>query len=169
VDPLTGVPNRSIFLDRLGQTVSKAKRYKESFAVLFIDLDNFKTINDNYGHRIGDEVLTRAAGLIQSQVRESDTLARFGGDEFCVILNNLGRMEAACTVAEGIIDKVRAPMDIAGIQAQVGASIGIALCPSGSCATPEELLLQADAAMYQAKRSGGGRYLIHDCGKTRTG
>ena len=161
VDPLTGVPNRSILLDRLGQTHGKARRYRETFALLFIDLDNFKVVNDNYGHRVGDEVLARAAALIQGQVRGSDTLARFGGDEFCVILNNLAREEAACAVAAAIIEKVRAPMDIDGITAEVGASIGIAAWRPGSEATAEELLLQADAAMYRAKHEGGNRYVIH--------
>lgn len=154
-DGLTGLPNRTLFYDRLNQAIARAKRDKESVAVLFLDLDGFKKINDTLGHASGDALLIKAAKRIQSCVRESDTVARMGGDEFTAILCNVGNGKEI--VAQKILDTIRQPFILADQSCSVGVSIGIAIYPD-SGGNAEDLMKVADTAMYLAKDSGKNCY-----------
>lgn len=154
-DGLTGLPNRILFYDRLNQAIARARRDKESVAVLFLDLDGFKKINDTLGHASGDALLIEAAKRIQACVRESDTVARMGGDEFTAILCNVGNGKE--TVAQKILDTIRQPFMLANQSCSVGVSIGIAIYPD-SGGNAEDLMKVADTAMYLAKDSGKNCY-----------
>ena len=154
-DGLTGLPNRILFYDRLNQAIARARRDKESVAVLFLDLDGFKKINDTLGHAIGDALLIEAAKRIQSCVRESDTVARMGGDEFTAILCNVGNGKEI--VAHKILDTIRQPFMLGDQSCTVGVSIGIAVYPD-SGGNAEDLVKVADTAMYLAKDSGKNCY-----------
>ncbi len=154
-DSLTGLPNRLLFNDRLGQAISLAKRTSRQFALLYVDLDKFKPVNDTLGHNIGDDLLRDAADRLRLQVRESDTVARVGGDEFTVILRDVASRQDAATVAEKIIAALATPFLAGGKHSvEIGASIGIALYP-GDSHDHETLIKVADAAMYAAKLRGG--------------
>jgi len=154
-DSLTGLPNRLLFDDRLSQTVHLAKRDSGQFALLYIDLDKFKSVNDRLGHSAGDELLKLAAARIRDQVRESDTCARVGGDEFIVILSDIAKREDAETVAQKINSAIAAPFRLCGdrVSVEVGVSIGIAVYPSDG-QDANSLVTAADAAMYGAKLIG---------------
>ncbi len=154
-DSLTGLPNRLLFNDRLNQVISLAKRDSRQFALLYLDLDKFKPVNDALGHTAGDELLQGIATRIRQQVRESDTVARVGGDEFTVILPDIARREEAETVAKKIIAAFATPFQL-GSQKQsvdIGTSIGIALYPADG-RDADALVKAADAAMYSAKQAG---------------
>jgi diguanylate cyclase (GGDEF)-like protein/PAS domain S-box-containing protein len=155
-DNLTALPNRTLFYDRLSQAINLAQRNRHEMALLYLDLDRFKWVNDTRGHDAGDEVLKRAADRIQAQVRESDTVARIGGDEFAVILPKIGSPQDAAIVAEKVIDALCARFSV-GDEAQadieIGASIGIAIFP-GDGADMDALFKAADTAMYKAKQRG---------------
>ncbi len=154
-DSLTGLPNRLLFNDRLEQAISLAKRDSRQFALLYLDLDRFKPVNDSLGHTAGDDLLQAVAARIRQQVRESDTVARVGGDEFNVILPDIARREEAETVAKKIIAALAAPFQL-GSRTQrvdIGASIGIALYPTDA-RDADALVKAADAAMYSAKQVG---------------
>jgi len=152
-DSLTGVPNRALFYDRLHQAISLGERHQRRFALLYLDLDGFKPINDLYGHRCGDAVLRISARRIANQVRSSDTVARLGGDEFAILLQDVSEEEAALRIAENVIETVSAPMNAEGQEIEIAASIGIAFFPrSGRDA--DALIHEADRAMYEAKRAG---------------
>ncbi len=155
-DPLTQLANRSLFKDRLLREIEVSKRQRTRFALLFIDLDRFKAVNDTLGHNVGDKLLQAVASRIKQCVRESDTVARLGGDEFTVILANVHAEPGVSMVAENIIDSLQDPFDIDGQLVQVGASIGVAIYPDNG-ADYSTLLKSADAAMYQAKNEGRGR------------
>jgi diguanylate cyclase (GGDEF)-like protein/PAS domain S-box-containing protein len=163
-DPLTGLPNRALFLEFLVLALARARRYESSVAVLFLDLDRFKVINDSLGHDAGDETLLKVVERLQSVVRPGDTVARFGGDEFTILCEDLGRGAAerqAIEVAERLIDIVHQPFELAGDIAFLGASIGIAVAQTAD-ERPESLLRDADAAMYRAKELGKGRWELFD-------
>jgi len=151
-DSLTALPNRLLFNDRLGQAISLAKRDARQFALLYLDLDRFKLVNDSMGHSAGDEVLRSAADRIREQVRESDTVARLGGDEFAVILRDINSPEAVTAIAEKIIDALTATFHLTSRKQDVdiGVSIGIAIYPVDA-QDNDGLIKQADAAMYRAK------------------
>ena len=154
-DSLTGLPNRLLFNDRLDQAISLAKRDSRQFALLYLDLDKFKPVNDTLGHTAGDELLQAVAARIRHQVRESDTVARVGGDEFTVILPDIARREEAETVARKIIAALATPFQL-GSQKQsvdIGTSIGIAVYPADA-RDADALVKAADAAMYSAKQAG---------------
>jgi len=154
-DSLTGLPNRLLFNDRLNQAISLAKRDSRQFALLYLDLDRFKPVNDTLGHTAGDALLQAAAARIRHQVRESDTVARVGGDEFTVILPDIAGREEAETVARKIIAALAAPFQL-GSQKQsvdIGTSIGIALYPADA-PDADALVTAADGAMYSAKQAG---------------
>lgn len=156
-DNLTGLPNRILFYDRLNQAITKAHRDKESIAVLFLDLDGFKAINDTFGHNVGDALLREAAKRILACVREADTVARMGGDEFTVILSNVRPPTHKDRVAKEIIKAIASPFVLNGKNCAVSVSIGIALYPDNG-ETAEQLLKISDAAMYLAKHSGKNCY-----------
>src|ERR1017187_780282 len=155
-DALTGLPNRRLFSDRLSQVLATAQRESQILALLYIDLDGFKLVNDSLGHSIGDALLVQVATRLQSRVRRSDTLARLGGDEFTVVLGNPHKKEEATVVAKDLLDALAAPFLIEGHQLTIGASIGISIFPENS-QDAADLMQQADSAMYAAKRDGRNR------------
>lgn len=158
-DSLTGLPNRAFFEGRLSRTLRSASHSQELVAVLFIDSDHFKTINDTYGHAAGDEVLITVANRVRAQLREHDLVARLGGDEFAVLLAPIQRTEDAERIADKIIASMRTPIHLPDGQVVVSSlSVGLAVYPDDGD-TPTELLSAADAAMYHAKHLGrGGRH-----------
>jgi diguanylate cyclase (GGDEF)-like protein len=156
-DTLTALPNRVLFYDRLNQAMTRASRDKESFAVLFIDLDDFKTVNDTLGHDTGDSLLCEAAKRITACVRKSDTVARMGGDEFTVIISKVRTTNSVERIAKKIITKLVSPFALKGKMCSVSASIGIALYPENG-ETAAQLVKVADDAMYTAKSSGKNCY-----------
>ena len=161
-DVLTGLPNRALFTDHLRLAVERARRDAHyAFAVLFLDLDRFKNINDSLGHMYGDQLLVEIARRLQSCTRQVDTVARFGGDEFAVLLDCAGGPEAAVRVAEKIQSELRTPFDLHGHEAFTSASIGVALSCTGY-ANPEDVLRDADTAMYRAKEGGKARHEVFD-------
>lgn len=155
-DPLTNLPNRSLLGDRIEQTLVAAQRAEETVAILFLDLDRFKYVNDSLGHHAGDQVLQLVAGVLRACLRDSDTVARHGGDEFVLILPNVDA-EGAARVAQKIIDALSAPLAVQGREVSATPSIGISLFP-GDGADAESLIKNADAAMYHAKASGRANY-----------
>ncbi len=155
-DELTGLPNRALFVGRLEQALEAPRAGEREVAVLFVDLDRFKAVNDSIGHAAGDELLRAVAGRILGCLRTGDTAARFGGDEFAVLLEGARSAASAERVADRVIEAVRRPFQIAGKTVLVGASIGIAYGDDG-VEGADELLRNADLAMYQAKRDGRGR------------
>lgn len=164
-DQLTDLPNRELFHDRLHTALAKARREHQRLSLLYIDLDRFKQVNDNYGHDIGDLLLREVAQRISACVRESDTVGRIGGDEFVALLGNVDSPESAMAVAEKIRVELDRPFELAGQRLQVSSSIGIASYPDHS-GEKKHLLRFADDAMYAAKRQGGNRSLLADAGDT---
>lgn len=156
-DALTELPNRILFYDRLNQAIAKARRDKELIAVLYMDLDGFKLINDTFGHDTGDALLRETAKRVVACVRESDTVARMGGDEFTVILCNVRTPGSIDMVAGKIIDAIASPFLINEKSCSVSISIGISLYPNNG-ETPDQLVKIADATMYSAKKSGKNCY-----------
>ena len=158
-DALTGLPNRHLFDDRLTQALIVTGRRKSRLALMFIDLDKFKSINDTFGHEVGDIVLNSVATRLLNRVRASDTVARVGGDEFVVVLDDVGENENAAQIAQDMIDSVTTPIEVGGEKCTVGASIGIAIYPEDADAA-SSLLACADEAMYRAKALGRSSYLF---------
>ncbi|MDH5424574.1 MAG: diguanylate cyclase [Gammaproteobacteria bacterium] len=156
-DQLTGLPNRELFKDRLDQAVHRTKRNKKEIALLFIDLDAFKSVNDTYGHQTGDELLQEVAQRLLACVREQDTVARLGGDEFMIILESLVDKEDAALVAEKVIKSLSNKIQLGKHEASIGASIGISVYPDDGV-DQEALIKYADMAMYQAKSKGKNQY-----------
>jgi diguanylate cyclase (GGDEF)-like protein len=163
-DQLTGFANRSLFQDRLDQAVASARRNRQKLAVLFLDLDEFKLINDSLGHLSGDAMLRLAAQRIATCLRKSDTGARLGGDEFAILLTNLADETDAGRVAEKLLSMMRQPIALKDREHLITASIGIAVFPRDA-ASSEELLKHADMAMYAAKSSGRDRYTFFTQGQ----
>lgn len=162
LDPLTRLPNRTLVLDRLRQAISLSRRSKKTIAVFFIDLDNFKAVNDGLGHQAGDDVLKTFVARARSTLREADTIGRMGGDEFLTILPDLPESRPAVRVAEAILIKAREAVMVDGTPVVVGASIGVAIFPEDGN-TAEKLIQSADIAMYEAKRNGRNRVcFFHD-------
>jgi diguanylate cyclase (GGDEF)-like protein/PAS domain S-box-containing protein len=157
-DPLTGLPNRYLMTDRLSQTLAHSERTGTIFAVLFLDVDDFKAINDAHGHEFGDLVLRAISATLVSTVRGSDTVARIGGDEFVVILETLGRREDASSVAGKILRSVAKPFTLKRHKERLTVSIGISVHPDNG-GDAEVLLRAADYAMYLAKGQGKNRWL----------
>ncbi|MDO9617939.1 MAG: diguanylate cyclase [Pseudomonas sp.] len=158
-DQLTELSNRTLFLDRLRSALQRAKRDSLRLAVLYLDMDNFKQINDSFGHSAGDLLLQEVARRLRQCVRESDTVGRLGGDEFAVIVDNIGRQEDATLVAEKIIAALSAPYLLEGHSLISAPSLGIAVHPEHG-QSELQLVRHADEAMYVAKRSGGKRYVV---------
>ncbi len=159
-DALTSLPNRVLFFDRFRNLLEQAKRYNHMFALLFLDLDRFKTVNDTLGHAMGDLLLKEAARRITDCLRRSDTVARMGGDEFAVILTRINESNDAAVVARKIIDALAAPFTLNGQECSIGVSIGISVFPGDGDDT-ETLLKRADTAMYRVKDDGRKHYRFY--------
>jgi diguanylate cyclase (GGDEF)-like protein len=161
LDALTKLPNRVLLLDRLAHAIALARRRKTRIALLFLDLDNFKLINDTLGHAVGDQVLKRAARCLLSSVREADTVSRHGGDEFLILLNEVVQASDAVLVADKVIATLGAESHMGDHAIRLTASIGISIFPDDG-EDADILIDRADAAMYRAKRQGLGRFTFHD-------
>lgn len=161
-DSLTGLPNRALFMDRLERAVARRRRGEErDLAVLFLDLDRFKVVNDSLGHTVGDELLRQVGGLLASEIRGEDTVARIGGDEYAILLDGVDAAADATHVAERIQERLRKPFRVR--QHEVFTSVSIGITFAGVTAeTPDELLREADTAMYRAKELGPARYQLFD-------
>jgi diguanylate cyclase (GGDEF)-like protein len=158
-DPLTGLPNRLLFRDRLAQAVQRIDRRGQVVALIFIDLDGFKAVNDRYGHATGDRLLEAVAGRLRRVVRRTDTVARLGGDEFTIILEGLRHPDDAARVAEQALLSLRQAFEIGGAVIELSASLGVAIASHAS-EVPDALTHRADAAMYRAKARGGTGYQL---------
>ncbi|MEN8304006.1 MAG: EAL domain-containing protein, partial [Campylobacterota bacterium] len=160
-DALTGLPNRVLFNDRIKQAIEKAKRNSSKVALLFIDLDHFKEINDSLGHIVGDEVLKIITSRLKETIRDQDTLARLGGDEFTVILEDLEEAQDSSLIANKILDVLVKPLDVAHNTLYISSSIGISIYPDDG-GTAQNLLKYADSAMYKAKDEGRNNYQYYN-------
>ena len=159
-DNLTGLPNRFLFFDRLDQAIRKSRRQKQRFALLFIDLDDFKKVNDSYGHVTGDEALQKVANFLGNTVRDSDTVARLAGDEFTVILDNVQTIDNIEAIVQKIAGAASQPIETQQATLVITVSIGISLFPDHG-EDAETLLRKADAAMYRIKDGDKNGYLLH--------
>ncbi|MDR3395907.1 MAG: diguanylate cyclase [Parasulfuritortus sp.] len=160
-DPLTGVPNRRLFSDRLSQAIARARRTGQSLAVCFLDLDGFKPINDQLGHEAGDQVLVEVSHHLRGILRAGDTLARIGGDEFVLLFTDLAHGRECLPILDRLLTAIAAPTLIAGTLVSVSASIGVTLFPDDD-SDPDTLLRHADQAMYRAKEAGRNRYQLYN-------
>jgi diguanylate cyclase (GGDEF)-like protein/PAS domain S-box-containing protein len=158
-DTLTNLPNRTLFYDRLDQAVARVRRYQQKFAVLFLDLDGFKQVNDRFGHHAGDCLLGMVAERLAENVRDLDTLARVGGDEFVFILNNVDHPDNAILVANKILESLSRPFTVNVNACLIGCSIGISIFPDDTDDS-ETLVKMADDAMYMAKSSGKNNFQL---------
>lgn len=162
-DYLTGMPNRVLLYDRLEQALNRYHRYGQPVALLYLDLDRFKPVNDDYGHHVGDQVLQKIADRINRVVRDTDTAARIGGDEFCVLVEGLDDPDGLRAVADRLIEALDEPIIVGGAEAHVGCSIGL-VSVDDSCADADALMALADAAMYRAKAAGRGCCVVYEPG-----
>ncbi len=161
-DPLTGLANRALFLDRLQLTMARQQRHSQlNFAVMFLDLDHFKTVNDNLGHACGDDLLVRMAARLRVCFRPEDTVARFGGDEFAILIEDVTNISDITKIAERAQQDIRLPVEVNGHEVFVTASIGIAFGTLDHT-SPDQILRDADFAMYQAKSNGHARHEVFD-------
>jgi diguanylate cyclase (GGDEF)-like protein len=156
-DFLTGLPNRALLTDRLAQSIALARRHRKRVALLFLDLDNFKEINDSLGHSVGDQLLQSAAKRLEACVRHSDTVSRHGGDEFVVLLSEIEAAQDAGRAAEKLLKAMAEPHVIGDHRLNITMSIGISIYPDDGDEA-EAVLSNADIAMYHAKRGGGNGY-----------
>jgi len=159
-DTLTGLPNRSLHYDRLRRSLAHGRRNNKQIAVLFLDLDYFKPINDKLGHDYGDLALVEVSKRLQACIRETDTASRIGGDEFCLILEDLDSEDAACSVADKIVSTLSEPMQLSDQECKLGCSIGICIADQ-ECNDIDKLMQASDNAMYLAKKSGRNCYHLH--------
>lgn len=159
-DTLTDLPNRALMRDRLNISLAQAQRWDQVVAVLLIDLDRFKVLNDTFGPAVGDEILREMAQRLRQCTREGDTVARLGGDEFMVLLPNLASPQGAATVAQKVLQSVAQPLHILGQEIVMSASIGLSLFPNDA-KDPDDLIRNADTAMYSAKRMGRSNYQFY--------
>jgi diguanylate cyclase (GGDEF)-like protein/PAS domain S-box-containing protein len=167
-DPLTNVPNRYLLEKRLESIIRMSKKHNQSFALLFLDLDRFKNINDSLGHRVGDRLLKETAQRLKGLLRKQDTIARFGGDEFVIILPNLKHIREAVYMAEKIVESLKRPFCFNHQEVYISTSIGISVYPYDGT-DKETLIRMADRAMYQAKKNGRNQYALYHDGMHRNG
>ena len=161
-DTLTSLPNRALLADRLHQCMAQTQRHGHMMAVAFLDLDGFKCVNDNHGHHVGDHILITVSGRMKQVLREGDTLARIGGDEFVAVLNDLENMSASVLMLDRLLAAAAEPLFVGNLMLNVSASIGVTFYPQADVVEPDQLLRQADQAMYQAKLLGRNRFHIFD-------
>ena len=166
-DPLTGLPNRTLFGDRLRSAIQRANRHQDRFAMAYIDIDDFKLINDDYGHAAGDALLQEIAARLSAQLRANDTVARLGGDEFALILEEIESPQAALKLCEKLVSSLAEPYQLRvrdmAMTVHTGASVGIAAYRLDERADADERLMHvADVAMYEAKRAGKKRCVLAD-------
>lgn len=162
-DTLTGLPNRVFLMERLTKAIEESKASGVPLAVAFIDLDGFKEVNDKFGHAAGDNLLVQTAGRLAQTIRASDTLARFGGDEFIAVLPDLRNDSILPVLMQRFLDASSHPLELEGIHVRISASIGVAILQADAY-SPEELLKAADSAMYVAKREGRNCYRVYRSG-----
>jgi diguanylate cyclase (GGDEF)-like protein/PAS domain S-box-containing protein len=164
-DQLTRLPNRALFFDRLNMNLAQARRYGYSFAILYLDLDRFKAVNDTLGHDKGDLLLAQVGARLENCARSSDTVSRIGGDEFVIIMSRVNDPADAAVVARKVVSAMTAGFDLDGARCSIGGSIGISLFPADAD-DADPLLKKADMAMYEAKQQGGNRFLyFHELSK----
>jgi len=166
-DHLTGLVNRSLFRDRLIQAMARSKRMNQSIGLMLLDLDRFKTVNDTFGHDMGDELLKAVSERLKACVREVDTVARMGGDEFTIILEGVSSEQNILAVAKRITESIATPFDLKGQHISIGISVGITIYPHDDYPV-DELLKHADTAMYRAKQQGGSAFHLHETSGTRS-
>jgi len=166
-DHLTGLVNRSLFRDRLIQAMARSKRLQQPIGLMLLDLDRFKAVNDTLGHDIGDELLKAVSERLKSCVREVDTVARMGGDEFTIILEGVPSEASIVVVAKRIAESISSAFELKGHRVSIGVSIGITVYPHDDQGI-DELLKHADEAMYRAKQQGGSGYHFHEASGYRT-
>ncbi|HYH28469.1 MAG TPA: diguanylate cyclase, partial [Actinomycetota bacterium] len=159
-DALTGLPNRTLAVDRLEQALARSRRSPSTVAVLFLDLDRFKVMNDSLGHSGGDRLLVAVGQRLSETVRPSDTVARLGGDEFLIVCEDVGDQDEALGIARRVLEAIARPIKVSDAEVVLGTSVGVAV--AGGHATPEEMIRDSDAAMYRAKESGRGRCELFD-------
>jgi diguanylate cyclase (GGDEF)-like protein len=164
-DPLTGLPNRTMFYRHLDHSIIQSRHHQCNLAILFIDLDNFKAINDSHGHIQGDQVLIKVANRFKQNIRESDTVARLSGDEFAIIIEELSSEQDAGFVAQKLIETLSKPFEIGQSKIELSASIGISLFPRDGDDS-DALIRQADAAMYRVKHTTKGDFQFHTADET---
>lgn len=167
-DALTGLPNRVLLADRLHQAMAHAQRNSQALAVVFLDLDGFKAINDNHGHKMGDHLLLVLANRMKQALREVDTLSRLGGDEFVAVLLNLADIDACAPMLERLLEAASEPVKVDNVLLQVSASLGVTFYPQTGDVDADQLLRQADQTMYQAKLAGKNRYHLFDAALDNT-
>jgi diguanylate cyclase (GGDEF)-like protein len=160
-DALTGLPNRMLFNDRLSVALTQAKRSRSRLALMLLDLDRFKEINDTFGHTVGDELLRRTGDRVRQLLRTADTVARMGGDEFMLLLPEISQPQDAASIAHKVLDAIRQPIQLDGRSVTVLASIGTVVYPDDG-EDSDTLMRRADQAMYRAKAEGGDRH--NGCG-----
>ncbi len=159
---LTNLPNRLLFADRMQQAIAQALRRKQLIAVMYIDIDGFKEVNDKHGHTVGDKLLIVLAERMSSLLREGDTISRVGGDEFIVLLVDISDKESVVSFLRRLLDVVSEQIFIEEFPINVSASIGVTFYPQTQSLEAEQIIRQADQAMYRAKLSGKNRYIIFD-------
>ena len=161
-DALTDLPNRALLMDRLEHTIERTIRERVMIAVLFVDLDDFKDVNDAFGHEAGDRVLAQAAGRLKRWVRSTDTVSRISGDEFVVVLEGIEDAEQVAEVVDRIMESLGTPFSLGRGEVSVSASIGVTVLDEIAGREAEELVREADHAMYRAKGKGGARYELSE-------
>jgi diguanylate cyclase (GGDEF)-like protein len=166
-DHLTGLVNRSLFRDRLVQAMARSKRMHQPIGLMLLDLDRFKAVNDTFGHDIGDELLKGVSERLKACVREVDTVARMGGDEFTIVLEGVSSDENILVVAKRITESIATTFELQGHHISVGVSIGITIYPQDDHPV-DELLKHADTAMYRAKKQGGSAFHLHEASGTHS-
>jgi two-component system cell cycle response regulator len=166
-DHLTGLVNRTLFRDRLVQAMARCKRMQQPIGLMLLDLDRFKAVNDTFGHDLGDELLKAVSERLKTCVREVDTVARMGGDEFTIILEGASSEQSILVVAKRITESIATPFELKGHHISVGISIGITIYPHDDHPV-DELLKHADTAMYRAKQHGGSAFHLHEAVRTHS-
>ncbi len=159
-DALTGLPNRTLLFDRMALNMFRSQRYKDILAVLYLDLDGFKAVNDDHGHDTGDQVLIECASRLSGCIRRSDTICRYGGDEFVIVLGAPKSRENISTVCRKIISSIHEPFTIDGVECAIGASIGVSIYPDDG-EKPDDLIRCADEAMYRVKHGGKNNFVFY--------